>query len=132
MCIAFLWLSFFFWLADGYGNNPGPLLRAIEQVESSGNPAAIGDGGEAVGVLQIHRVLVDDVNRILGKDQFTYEDRFSVGKSREMFRIYTDHYSRGESDEVIARRWNGGPRGDNKESTLIYWEKVQDALTKQK
>ena len=35
------------------------LLDAIEWVESKGDPAAIGDGGDAVGAYQIHKIYVD-------------------------------------------------------------------------
>ena len=41
------------------------LLDAIEWVESKGYPNAIGDGGKAAGDFQIHKIYVDDVNRIL-------------------------------------------------------------------
>lgn len=123
----FLFLSWLIFLANGYGNNPGPLLRAIEQVESGGN-ACIGDNGQAVGILQIHPVMVEDCNRILGEEKFTLDDRFDAVKSREMFRVYAEHYSKGTSDEVIARRWNGGPKGDTNPNTVPYWEKVREEL----
>ena len=101
------------------------LVNALIQVESNGNDKAIGDNGAAVGCLQIHKVMVDDVNRILGKQKFTYNDRLDRSKSIAMFNIFTDHYSPGASDEVKARRWNGGPKGDSKTATQAYWRKVQ-------
>lgn len=104
------------------------LIAAIIQVESSGNDRAIGDKGTAVGPLQIRPILVDDVNRIVGEKRFTLTDRTDRAKSIEMFRIYSRHYSFGKTDEVIARRWNGGPSGDRKSGTLKYWRKVQSAL----
>lgn len=106
-----------------------PLINAIIEVESGGDDSAVGDGGQALGCLQIHKIMVDDVNRILGKDEFTYDDRLDREQSIRMFNIYTDHYSRGASDEVIARRWNGGPRGDRKQATVPYWRKVQKQLS---
>jgi hypothetical protein len=72
--------------------------------------------------------MVDDVNRILGKDKYSYDDRKDCIKSREMFHVYTDHYSADESDEVKARRWNGGPKGETKKATEAYWKKVQACL----
>jgi hypothetical protein len=42
------------------------LLAAIIQVESSGNPRAYNQREDAVGILQIRRILVDDLNRIYG------------------------------------------------------------------
>lgn len=104
------------------------LIDAIIRVESKGVDDAVGDGGLAVGCLQIHKVLVDDVNRIVGYNKYTYSDRLSRIKSVEMFDIYTNHYSKGCSDEVKARRWNGGPKGDKKPATEKYWLKVKAQL----
>ena len=110
---------------------PDPVLRrAIELVESGGRAKAVGDGGKAVGILQIHPVVVDDVNRILGETKYGLQDRTSVVKSREMFWVYTQHYSKDASREVIARRWNGGPKGDKKEATAAYWRKVEAEIQK--
>ena len=107
-------------------NTEPVLLQAIEYVESSGDCNAIGDGGAAVGCLQIHKIMVDDVNRILGADRFTYADRYHRGKSYAMARIYFGHYCKGKNDEYKARCWNGGPTGWKKKSTEKYWHKIQD------
>lgn len=106
----------------------GPLLRAIEQVESGGKVDAVGDGGKAVGCLQIHPILVRDVNRILKRNKYSFRDRLSREKSHEMFRIYVSHYAKGKSDEHKARTWNGGPKGYKKRATLKYWRKVRKVL----
>lgn len=104
------------------------LLEAVKQKESGGRAdVEDGDGGLAVGILQIHPVMVEDVNRISGL-RFTLEDRRDVAKSEQMFWIYADHYSKGASREVIARRWNGGPTGHRKASTLGYWRDVRRRL----
>lgn len=104
------------------------LLPAIEHVESSGRADAVGDGGKAVGILQIHPVMVKDCNRIVGEDRWTLEDRLCPDESRAMFRVYSNHYSKGKSDEVVARRWNGGPRGDRRKATAPYWAKVRKQM----
>ena len=107
------------------------LLSALMMVESRNDDSAYAPGEDAVGCLQIRKTMVDDVNRILnrqGKDyKFTYEDRWSRQKSIMMFEIYCDHYNLTEPEE-IARCWNGGPRGMNKEATVYYWNKVQNYL----
>ena len=107
------------------GDRYARLLPAIEHVESSGNPSAIGDGGKAVGLLQIHPVMVRDCNRIAGESRWVMSDRLDPDKSRAMFRTYSEHYSRGKSDEVVARNWNGGPSGHRKAATAGYWAKVR-------
>ena len=107
------------------------LLDAIIRVESRNNDSAHAVGEDAVGCLQIRKTMVDDVNRILNRKGlwtvYTYEDRWDRVKSIEMFQIYTDHYNLVDAEE-IARCWNGGPRGMNKEATVYYWEKVQKEI----
>ena len=106
------------------------LLLAIIMVESSGRPDAV--NGDAVGILQIRPIMVKDCNRILKAPVFSLEDRWDPEASQEMFRIYTNHYSHGQSAEVIARRWYGGPRGETKQASEVYWQKVQNQLRKEK
>jgi len=102
------------------------LLDAIEQVESGGNPRAVGDNGKAVGAYQIWKICVDDCNRIVGRKRWTLEDRWDRVKSREMCRTYLTHY--GGTTEEMARKWNGGPRGHTKAATLPYWAKIKKEL----
>ena len=107
------------------------LLDAIEWVESKGNPWAVGDDGAAVGAYQIHKIYVDDVNRIrramVWGDTYgclyTYRDRENKQRSREMVTIFFKHY--GGTFEEMARKHNGGPNGHKKDSTKAYWEKVK-------
>lgn len=105
------------------------IAHAIVLVESGGNRYAIGDNGNAVGVFQIWPIMVEDVNRIVGEDRYSLDDRTDYGKSLEMFFIYTDHYTPSWVFEKVARRWNGGPDGDRQKSTERYWEKVQTQLS---
>ena len=118
---------------------PTVLVMALCQVESGYNHKAIGDNGAAHGILQIHKIVVDDVNRIYysdGIDAYTYEDRMSPTKSMEMCNLYLKHWGHsyfkktGElpTQETLARIWNGGPNGWRKDATLKYWAKVQQAL----
>jgi len=107
------------------------LLSAIMFVESGNNDSAHAIGEDAVGCLQIRKTMVDDVNRILKRQKkdliFTYDDRWLRTKSINMFDIYCKHYGLNTAEE-IARCWNGGPRGMDKEATVYYWNKVQDHL----
>ena len=103
------------------------LWEAICQVESGGNPRAVGDKGKAVGIAQIHPILVKDVNRFAGT-KYTLNDRLNPAKSKEMFTLYTEHYGKGRSVQFKARLWNGGPQGAYKGATLAYWRKIQSKL----
>lgn len=115
------------------GSSPGrrTLVEAIAWTESRNNPHAIGDGGAAVGVLQIHKIMVRDCQRIAPGEHFTYADRLDPERSARMFEVYTEHYSHGATDEVKARRWNGGPHGDTNPATDSYWAKVRNQMENQ-
>ena len=110
-------------------NKPKSLVDALILVESAGNPNAFCKKENAVGCLQIRRIMVREVNRILRKQnsdkRFTKEDRWDCGLSKEMFYIWENYHHENSSNEVIARNWNGGPRGYKKQSTEYYWNKVQ-------
>lgn len=118
---------------------PERLLDAIAKVESNNNPRAKGDQDKngnprAIGMYQIWKIYVDDVNRMSSK-KFTYEDRWDAKKSREMVRIYIEFYSKHyenttgkeATEEVMARIHNGGPSGWRKDATRLYWRKIKTA-----
>ena len=103
------------------------LISALIIVESSGNDQAIGDNGRALGPLQIHRGVVLDVNRITGS-HYRHQDMTNRVAARAVCEAYLKHYGKGASTEQLARRWNGGPTGDRKASTVAYWAKVKKAI----
>ena len=109
------------------------LIPALEQVESAGNPAAIGDNGRALGVLQIWDVVVADVNRAKGT-RYTHADALDPVKARAICRAYLSIYctakrlGREPTMEDAARIWNGGPNGHKKKATEKYWHKVAARL----
>jgi hypothetical protein len=113
-------------------------VNAVIFVESSGRDSVVGDNGKAVGCLQIHPIMVREVNRKLKKWNapytYTLEDRYSRAKSIEMFNIISEEYHCCEGytfmeyAEIVARRWNGGGRGERKSATLPYWEKIHAHL----
>jgi len=112
-------------------NNTTHLLSAIMHVESNYNDSAYNLHEDAVGCLQIRKCMVNDVNRILQRQnsfiKFTYNDRWFRHKSIKMFDIYCKHYGLTTAEE-IARCWNGGPRGMYNEITAGYWKKVKNKL----
>tara|TARA_B100001094_G_scaffold322258_1_gene371270 strand:- start:2035 stop:2535 length:501 start_codon:yes stop_codon:yes gene_type:complete len=111
------------------------LVNALIQVESNGKDSCIGDRHlivPSIGCLQIRPIMVREVNRILtilgDNTQYKKEDRYSREKSIEMFLIWKDYHHKDHSNEIIARSWNGGPKGPLRKKTLHYWYKVQKAL----
>ena len=115
------------------------LVTALIFVESRGNDSAIGDrhlvGKEAVGALQIRPIMVREVNRILRiqkiDKRFILKDRYSRAKTIEMFYIWKNYHHKDADFETIARNWNGGPKGYKRNSTLKYWNKVEQQLNKE-
>jgi len=105
------------------------LITALIAVESSGNDLAIGDGGKAIGALQIHKAVVIDVNRITGST-YRHQDMTNRAQARAVCEAYLKHYGKGATPEQLARRWNGGPTGDRKTSTEAYWSKVKKQMSK--
>tara|TARA_B100001093_G_scaffold48995_2_gene41614 strand:- start:1454 stop:1963 length:510 start_codon:yes stop_codon:yes gene_type:complete len=111
------------------------LIHALINVESRGDSNCLGDlhlGSPSVGVLQIRPIMVREINRILkiqdSKVRYKKKDRFSREKSIEMFYIWKNFHHKDDSDEVIARCWNGGPKGWKRIKTQHYWNKVQKEL----
>ena len=109
--------------------NWNPVMDAIIQVESEGNPKAV--SGNSVGVMQITPILVEDCNNILmkkkSKKRFALSDRYSVKKSKEMFLLIQSYYNPTNSIEKAIRSWNGGVRYSVR-ATNRYYRKVMDKL----
>ena len=120
------------------------LLDAIEWVESRGDANAVGDNGKAIGSFQIHKIYVDDINRInklkhidkySSPLQWEYYHRENRPCSRIMVREYLGYYAtnkrigRKPTFEDMARIHNGGPDGWKSPSTEKYWLKVKDRMT---
>jgi hypothetical protein len=101
------------------------LLGRLIEMESSGRVDVVGDNGKAYGILQFHKIRVDEVNRILelrkSSIRYTHADAFSKVKSIEMFNIFYDHYDNGNrTEEYLVRLWNGNPKNTG---TDAYWKK---------
>ena len=107
------------------GFNWNPVMDAIIQVESEGNPNAV--SGNSVGAMQITPILVKDCNDILkkqkSKKRYTMADRYSVAKSKEMFLIIQKYYNPENNIEKAIRLWNGGVKY-TKRATNRYYKKV--------
>ena len=111
------------------GVNWNPVMDAIIQVESEGNPNAV--SGNSVGAMQITPILVKECNNILkkkkSKKRFTMADRYSVAKSKEMFLLIQSHYNPENSIEKAIRSWNGGVKYSVR-ATNKYYNKVMAKL----
>lgn len=103
---------------------PESFFRALHIVETSGKRGAIlGDGGRALGPLQIHRGYHADAR--IGGD---YSRCADLDYSKRVVTAYLQRYAPAAwaagDVSTLARIHNGGPRGDRKTTTIAYAEKV--------
>jgi hypothetical protein len=92
-------------------------VEALIQVESEGNPFAVGKTND-LGILQITPIYVKDVNRILGEERFTLDCRIDIDKSLEMFEIYQSYYNPNKDINRAIKLHNPGAGSDYREKIL--------------
>lgn len=114
-----------------FSSNYSQIMTVLKHVETNDNVEAIGDNGKAFGVLQIHKICVDDVNRIYGT-KYTHQDAFNESCAEEIFILYIDagikrfekKYNKEPTEQDIVRMWNGGVyTGYKKQATLKYYRR---------
>ncbi len=106
------------------------------RIESDSGKNLIGDNGKSIGPLHIRKEAVDDINRILGYQAFSYEDRMVWEKSCQMFESYLTYWGQRYTNqtgntpttEVYVRIWNGGPNGWKNPKTEDHWHKAQEMI----
>jgi hypothetical protein len=118
------------------------LILALCLIESSLDPNAIGDRGEAVGILQIHECVIQDVNRIYGTE-YNLNDRYDPMLSKMICRKYLKYWgkvyyqrtNKQPTAEVLAKIWNGGALAYEKTNPIVvqrldnYWRKVHKVIS---
>lgn len=106
------------------------IIEALCVVESGGNPAAI--NGQCVGILQITPVLIEDLNRLAGREKWRLEDRLNQAKSKVMAMDYLLHYGSGNMTIAgLAMPWKKGPTGmwrDWSEADRDYAHRVKQIV----
>ena len=110
-----------------------PVIRAIAQVESEGNPKMVSKCGRYVGYLQISKILVRECYQILGKQVYTYDDRYDKQKSIDMFIVFQEHFNKEGNTEKAIRLWNSGDLNcmKHKRPTEGYYRRVMAKFTAQ-
>lgn len=86
------------------------LFSAFVYVESRGDNNAVGDNGKALGCLQMWPIMVEEVNRLIGKDLFNYKDRLNRARSYYMFIIIMNKNKIQTVDDAV-RIWNPKYKG---------------------
>ena len=115
--------------ATAHAAPPDSFWRALHIVETSGRTGPIvGDGGKALGPLQIHRAYHQD-SRVAGDYSRVAELDYSKRVATAYFKRWApDAFAKGDV-ETLARVFNGGPRGHLKPATKGYGVRVK-ALSK--
>jgi hypothetical protein len=105
---------------------PGPgFWRALHIVETSGRTGAIlGDGGKALGPLQIHRGYHQD-SRVAGDYSRVSDLNYSKRVATAYLKRYAPEAWAAGDVETLARVHNGGPRGHLKTATKSYGVRVK-------
>ena len=111
--------------ATAHAAPPASFFRALHLVETSGRTGPIlGDGGAALGPLQIHRGYHQD-SRVAGD----YSRCADLNYSRRVATAYLKRYApeawAAGDVETLARVHNGGPRGHLKSATKSYGVRVK-------
>lgn len=130
MCILTL-TGFLATLSLGYDAEFLRVAKAIMQIESGGDPQAVGDHGKAIGPYQIHRRYWIDATGFMGQD-WPYWQAKDPAKALAAMYAYTKHYARRYhrpwNAETIARIHNGGPNGWKRAATWNYWTKTEKTM----
>jgi hypothetical protein len=115
--------------ATAHAAPPDSFFRALHVVETSGRTGPIlGDGGRALGPLQIHRAYHAD-SRVAGDYSRVADLAYSKRVATAYLKRYAPAAWKAGDVEVLARVHNGGPRGHLKPATKGYGVRVR-ALTK--
>jgi len=110
--------------ATAHAAPPDSFWRALHLVETSGRHGPIvGDGGKALGPLQIHRSFHAD-SRVPGAYERVADLEYSKRVATAYFKRWAPEAYAKADVETLARVFNGGPRGASKPATLGYGRKV--------
>lgn len=111
------------------------MFEGIKYIETKNNPMEIGDNGKAFGIAQIHKIAVDDVNRMYGTN-YTHYDAFDERCAEEIFHLYitagierfTRIYKRPPTEGEVVRMWNGGIyQGYRIKATIKYYRRYEQS-----
>ncbi len=108
------------------------ILAALIMLESGGDINAYKSDEGAIGCLQIRRIMVHDINLILGVRKYRHSDAWDEGMSKDMARIYFGKrvtkkaLKREPIVEDYALAWRWGPKGPSMKRT----EAMDDYVTR--
>ena len=125
--------TIFFALSINAANLDNKFVHALHMVESGGRVGKIvGDNGRALGPLQIHKSYWQDAVTFDNTIGGSYSDCAKLDYSIKIVTAYLNRYAEkailSNDYKKLARIHNGGAKGNNKEATIEYWNKVNKYL----
>ena len=118
--------------ATAHAAPPDSFFRALHIVETSGRTGPIvGDGGAALGPLQIHRAYHQD-SRVAGDYSRVSELDYSKRVATAYLKRYAPEAWAAGDVETLARIHNGGLTGHKRASTLPYLRKFRSVFNQVK
>src|SRR5574344_1245169 len=97
-------------------------MLAVAMEESRWSCAA--RNGDAIGFLQITPICVEEDNRILGKEQFTLEDRWSKERSVEIWHVIQNHHNPDHDHDKALDIWNPNHPDSYKDGVQLYYNQL--------
>lgn len=97
------------------------VIKAVTEVESSGNTFAYNPDEEAYGAFQIRQIRLNDYRNRTGKN-ITLNDCYDYEVSEMIFLFYATIHGPYQIEKIV-RNWNG-----KWELTDDYWERVKIRL----
>lgn len=90
-------------------------LCIVAKIESSGRPDAVGDGGKALGLYQLHPLAVKDANRVL-KGSYSHQDalrphiaeKLADAYLNRVIPAYLKHFKKPVTKENVLWAYNAG------------------------
>lgn len=100
------------------------LWTSVIAVESNNGLYTFNKVENAIGISQIRPIMIKEVNRLLGENKYSHEQAWNDSLSFCIFKDYQSIVNPSYDLEIGARLWNGGIYGMNKQSTIIYYQKI--------
>jgi hypothetical protein len=108
-------------------------IRKIGQIESGGLDSISGENGRGIGRYGIYEIAVIG-SGMAALLNYSHSDMYRKEASERVFwammgvfcHLHWQKYGQPPTYEELARKWSGGPNGENKDATLKYLKKFRN------
>lgn len=105
------------------------IMKVLKRLESKNQKNLSGANGQYIGILQISKICIKEVNIFCGTS-YVHKDAYNVKVSEDIFlrlmrrgiSLFKAKHKKHPTEEQLVRMWNGGVyNGYNKSSTKKYY-----------